>query len=305
MRATAFPQAQKRRTIGAFPMPLVMFNNVLIALDGSAAGERVLRLATAVAVTGRTRLNVLCVVDPGYRQWNTAADGHESHGLLYPCATEQTSQAERVVGDAVSYLSGLGQSASGWVCDGAPADTLIAEARRIGADLIVMGHRHLSRLQRWADPSTADAVVERAPCPVLIDAMRADSNYPPRRAVVICTQRDRHAQRSPHQDGPMRTVGLQPRSMYYGTPLALIVTINEDGSENIVPMSLSWSLRDRIVIGMGSASQTVENLLRHREFTFNLASADMWRQVEALSCLTSKPQVPPHKAVEMRYERDK
>ncbi|CAH2791192.1 MAG: hypothetical protein CBARDMAM_2840 [uncultured Caballeronia sp.] len=32
---------------GFFPMPLVMFNNVLIALDGSAAGERVLRLATA------------------------------------------------------------------------------------------------------------------------------------------------------------------------------------------------------------------------------------------------------------------
>lgn len=103
----------------------------------------------------------------------------------------------------------------------------------------------------------------------------------------------------------MRTVALQPRSMYYGTPVALIVTINEDGSENIAPMSSSWSLRDRIVIGMGSASQTAENLLRHREFTFNLANAALWRQVETLSCLTGKHPVPPHKAEQMHYERDK
>ncbi len=57
----------------------------------------------------------------------------------------------------------------GRVCTGQPSDTIIIEAKRIGADVIVMGHRHLSRLQRWADPSTAEAVIERAPCPVLIE----------------------------------------------------------------------------------------------------------------------------------------
>lgn len=103
----------------------------------------------------------------------------------------------------------------------------------------------------------------------------------------------------------MRTVALPPRSMYYGTPVALISTINADGSENLAAMSSSWSLRDRIVIGMGSASQTAENIARDREFTFNLASAALWRQVEILSSLTGKPEVPAHKAPQIRHDADK
>lgn len=97
------------------------------------------------------------------------ADGREPDGLLYPRAAEQTSHAERVVADAVAYLSGLGQDATGWLCAGSPAGALTPEARRISADLVVMGHRRLSHLERWATPSTAEAVVDRAPWPVLID----------------------------------------------------------------------------------------------------------------------------------------
>lgn len=152
-----------------------MFTNVLIALDGSTASERVLHLAATVATPGRTRLNILCVVDPSYKS-NTTADGREPDGLLYPRAAEQTTQAQRVVTDAVAHLNGLGQNATGWLCAGPPADTLIAEARRISADLVVMGHRHLSHLQRWADPSTADAVIDHAPCPVLIDTGGFDAS---------------------------------------------------------------------------------------------------------------------------------
>ncbi len=55
----------------------------------------------------------------------------------------------------------------------------------------------------------------------------------------------------------VKIIEITPRSMYYGTPVALIVTLNADGSENLAPMSSSWSLRERIVLGMGTASRTV------------------------------------------------
>ncbi|WP_246796986.1 universal stress protein [Burkholderia perseverans] len=160
-----------------------MFTNVLIALDGSASGECVLRLAAAIA-TGETRLSVLCVVDAGYRQVDAAPDGREPDGLLYPRAVEQTAHGERVVAEAVAYLTSRGRQATGWLCDGPPADTVVAEARRIDADLVVMGHRHLSRLRRWADPSTADAVIDRAPCPVLVDAGELAVRETPARAAA-------------------------------------------------------------------------------------------------------------------------
>ncbi|HEY0197223.1 MAG TPA: flavin reductase family protein [Rhodanobacter sp.] len=103
----------------------------------------------------------------------------------------------------------------------------------------------------------------------------------------------------------MKTIDIAPRSMYYGTPVALIVTLNFDGTENIAPMSSSWSLRDRIVLGMGTASQTVTNLKRHPELSINFPDAPLWRHVEALSGLTGASNVPEHKAAQFRSEADK
>lgn len=147
-----------------------MFKNILIALDGSAASERLIRLAGTISTPDQTRLHVLCAIDPGYESTHRASAQREPDGLLYPRAIEETACAEQLVADVVARLRASGLNATGWLCAGPAADTLVAEARRIGADLVVMGHRHLSRLERWAEPSTASAVVERAPCPVLVDA---------------------------------------------------------------------------------------------------------------------------------------
>ncbi|WP_323123475.1 flavin reductase family protein [Burkholderia alba] len=103
----------------------------------------------------------------------------------------------------------------------------------------------------------------------------------------------------------MNVVELKPRSLYYGTPVALITTRNADGSENLTPMSSSWSLRNRIVLGIGAASQAVENLRRCPELAVGLPDAPLWQRVEALSSLTGSRHVPQHKAAQFRYEPDK
>ncbi len=146
-----------------------MFHTLLVPLDGTPQSDRVIDLAARAAATEQSRLHILCVVDPAYVLSPGDTDGVEPDGLTYPPAAEQTERAEHVVAAAIHRLRGSGLAAEGQVCGGQPGDAIVTEARRINADVIVMGHRHLSRLQRWVDPSTAGTVIERAPCPVLVE----------------------------------------------------------------------------------------------------------------------------------------
>lgn len=103
----------------------------------------------------------------------------------------------------------------------------------------------------------------------------------------------------------MRTTKIPARSLYYGTPVALITSKNADGTDNLAPMSSSWFLRSSIVLGIGSASQTVENLRRCPELVVNLPSAEMWDKVEAISGFTGRSAVPVHKAGQFAFAADK
>lgn len=56
---------------------------------------------------------------------------------------------------------------------------------------------------------------------------------------------------------------IQPSILYYGTPVILLSTMNEDGSTNLSPLSSSWALGDSIVLGIGTEGKALENLERH------------------------------------------
>lgn len=53
------------------------------------------------------------------------------------------------------------------VAEGAPAQVIVEHAARLGADLVAMGTRGRSGLERWWLGSTAERVIASAPCPVL------------------------------------------------------------------------------------------------------------------------------------------
>lgn len=99
---------------------------------------------------------------------------------------------------------------------------------------------------------------------------------------------------------------IAPKILYFGTPVVLISTCNEDGSVNLAPMSSAWALGDTVVLGLGAEGKTAENLARSGECVLNLPSDSMWRAVEKLAPLTGKKPVPEYKlASAFRYERDK
>ena len=98
---------------------------------------------------------------------------------------------------------------------------------------------------------------------------------------------------------------IEPKILYFGTPVALISSLNEDGSTNLAPMSSFWALGWTLMLGLLDETKTAENLERHAECVVNLPSPDMWREVEKLAPLTGKNPVPELKAKQFRFEADK
>ena len=99
---------------------------------------------------------------------------------------------------------------------------------------------------------------------------------------------------------------LNPSILYFGTPVALVSSTNEDGSANLAPMSSVWWLGYNALLGFGKRSKTPQNILRTGECVLNLPSADLVHAVDRLARTTGSDPVPPHKvAMGYRHARDK
>ena len=146
-----------------------MFNILLVPLDGSPQSVHVVDLAGRVAAPGAATVHLLCVVDPSYALPPGCENGVAPDGLTYPPAHAQTSFAHSVLAAAAAQLSDRNLTVEQHFCAGNPVDVVIEQARLLTAEVVVMGHHHLSRLRRWANPSTCGKVIEQSPCAVLIE----------------------------------------------------------------------------------------------------------------------------------------
>jgi flavin reductase (DIM6/NTAB) family NADH-FMN oxidoreductase RutF len=88
----------------------------------------------------------------------------------------------------------------------------------------------------------------------------------------------------------------QPAILYFGTPVVLISTVNQDGTFNLAPMSSAWWLGQRCVLGLAAVSKTTQNLLRTGECVLNLPSDAMAEQVNRIARTTGSDPVPDGKA---------
>ena len=82
---------------------------------------------------------------------------------------------QRTLAKGVKALRDMGLEAESCLLSGDPVTVLSEHAQAIGADLIVV--RHIQRrtlLRRWWSDSTARALVEYAPCSVLVTVERED-----------------------------------------------------------------------------------------------------------------------------------
>ncbi|MFC4548351.1 flavin reductase family protein [Paenactinomyces guangxiensis] len=99
---------------------------------------------------------------------------------------------------------------------------------------------------------------------------------------------------------------IRPKILYYGTPVVLLNTLNEDETTNISPISSSWALGDSIVLGLSVEGKGFENIKRHGECVINIPHPPLWEKVEKLACYTGKYPVPEFKKeMGFKFEKDK
>lgn len=87
-----------------------------------------------------------------------------------------------------------------------------------------------------------------------------------------------------------------PAILYFGTPVVLVSTLNEDGSANLAPMSSIFWLGWRCMIGLAAQSKTTQNILRTGECVLNLPEDTMTGAVNRLALTTGSDPVPTGKA---------
>src|SRR5690242_6612576 len=90
-------------------------------------------------------------------------------------------------------------------------------------------------------------------------------------------------------------VTSEPAILYFGTPVVVISTVNEDGTFNLAPMSSAFWLGWRCLLGLASSSKTTENMLRTCECVLNLPSPEQVVGVNRLAKTTGSNPVPAGK----------
>ncbi|KAI1157349.1 hypothetical protein F5B18DRAFT_645401 [Nemania serpens] len=99
---------------------------------------------------------------------------------------------------------------------------------------------------------------------------------------------------------------ISPAILYWGTPVVLITSQNEDGTTNIAPMSSAWWLGHSCMLGLDGSSKTTENLIRTNECVLNLTSDDMAEYVNKLAYTTgSNPVCDSKISRDYKFVKDK
>jgi nucleotide-binding universal stress UspA family protein len=139
--------------------------NILVALDFSAFTDPILQTVHRIAAAASdSKIWLLHVAEPepsfvGYDAGpavvrdQIAAEFRQEHQQLHACA-------ERLRAD--------GHDASSLLVQGAIADTILAEAARLDAQLIVMGSHGYGTIADLIVGGVSKAVLRKALCPVLV-----------------------------------------------------------------------------------------------------------------------------------------
>lgn len=99
---------------------------------------------------------------------------------------------------------------------------------------------------------------------------------------------------------------ISPAILYWGTPVVLVSSENEDGTTNISAISSAFWLGHRCILGFGAGSKTPQNIIRSKQCVVNLPDDSMTEYVNKLATTTGTEVVPPDKVARgYHYEKDK
>ena len=145
-----------------------MYKRILLAYDGSETGQKALLDCQDLAQWAQSELTLVAVMPLHMDVMGMGV------GVYDPQLMEREKQAlQDVLDEGMRRLRASGHSATGEVLVGETVEEITKHARKISADLIVVGHRHLdSWAARWWRGSISKTLIEHSPCSVLVAITR-------------------------------------------------------------------------------------------------------------------------------------
>lgn len=149
-----------------------MFQTIVFAYDGSAECRDALEEGVALASRFNARCHLLAVVPP-----------LSPYILAAGPLSEDLSEKDRAYFSAIlekglARLREAGLDAAGSISMWEdPAEAIGAVAGKIKADLVIVGHRRRSALDRWWRGSVGHSLIDQLPCSLFVSMPREVANH--------------------------------------------------------------------------------------------------------------------------------
>lgn len=140
----------------------MLYENIVLAYDGSIPGQRALREGAELAARFKARTHLLAVIK--HSTGVAIGQGFEGRSL----AAAEASHFQQTLDEGVAILKRFGLEASGHLVEGDPIEEIVKLAQKVHADLVVVGHRERGALARWWRTPVSMSLLDKLKCSVLI-----------------------------------------------------------------------------------------------------------------------------------------
>jgi len=138
-----------------------MYQNILLCYDGSAEGRRALRQGAEVAMCMKSHAYLLAIS-------RNLLSTSVPEGVTPELVHAEQAAANQLLSEGVQWLRDHGLNADGQLVYGKPMVHIPEVAKRINADLIVIGHRYRKPLARWWSEDEEATLLNLVNCSILV-----------------------------------------------------------------------------------------------------------------------------------------
>lgn len=141
-----------------------MYKRILLAYDGSEAGQKALLDCRDIAHWSQAEISLVAVMS-----LSVGVMGIEGGYYSSEMVDQEKLRYQGTLNDGVRRLAEAGYQAKGEVLVGEVVQEITRYASTMSADLIVVGHKHLDNwAARWWRGSVSSTLIEHSPCSVLV-----------------------------------------------------------------------------------------------------------------------------------------
>jgi nucleotide-binding universal stress UspA family protein len=144
------------------------YRKILLAYNGSVEGKRALLECAELANFTHADMHLLAVASMPPSLFLT--EGFVPEELL----EEEKKRTQTVLDEGIASFKQQGFNAAGHLAVGEPVEEICRLAKELSVDLIVVGHNQkTSFAARWWKGSVGGALIDYAPCSILIALSRS------------------------------------------------------------------------------------------------------------------------------------